>query len=116
MPRNEREIDTDRLEALERRATLHQPASSGDLPAVDVLAEVRAELRQIRDTQVEIKLQLARGEARFQAVEDWQRRHDEMHAEKKADVKALFMPVLGQILWLGAAGFIGYLAANLKHN
>jgi hypothetical protein len=114
MPRyHEDEISTDRLDALERRTqVLHQaaPAGSSGMPIDDIMAELRA----IRDTQVEIKIQLTKGDARFQAIEAWQARHDDSERQGKTDLKALLFPAIGQVIWLLIAGGIGYLAAHAK--
>ena len=77
-------------------------------------AAILAELREIRAGQVEIKIQLAKGEGRFQAIEDWQARHDEAEKQGKSDMKAIVFPALGQLVWLLIAGGIGYLAGHIK--
>ena len=113
-PRDQRRIKTDRIEAVARAVdtVLHQPAAGAPsgMPVDDILIELRA----IRETQTEIKIQLAKGEARFEAIEDWQARHDATEAERKSDIKAVLMPALGQLVWLLIAGGIGYLAAHGK--
>ena len=113
MPRHANETPTDRIERAS--AALHQAGSAADLPAVDILAEIRTDLRQIRAEQVEIRLAMARGEARFRAIEDWQVRHDALHAERKGDLKAILLPAVGQLIWLAIAAGVGYIAATLKH-
>ena len=115
MPRhNEDDISTDRIAALERRAqVLHQgpvPEGSG-MPSADAIL---AELRAIKDAQLDIKIQLVRGEERFKAIEAWQQRHDDAAKETRTDFKDLVKPALGQLIFLLIAGGIGYLAAHLK--
>lgn len=93
---------TDRIDAAMR---LHQPTATA--PGDD-------HMRTINDTLTEIRIHLARVNARFEAVEAWQVRHDAAEAIRKTDTKALLFPTIAQFIQLAAIALVAYMVGASK--